>query len=268
MALTYIHMPNPKQHTIPKNLLRQVGRAISDFQMINDHDRILLALSGGKDSLSLLHILRHFQRCAPITFDLAAITLNPMIESFDPSPLKDYLKKFNIKYFYVEEHMEELAKSHMNNNSFCAFCSRIKRGIIYRIARTHGYNLIAMGQHLDDLAESFLMSAFHGGQIRTMKAHYLNDAQDLRIIRPMVYVREHQIADYAAQSKLPVIQDSCPACFAMPTQRQHMKQLLQKEEKSNIQLYRSLLSTLKPVMSTGCDKAILHAENNKQAKAG
>lgn len=249
--------------TIPKSLLRQTGRAIHDFSMLHEGDKVLLALSGGKDSLSLLHVLHHFSRCAPIKFEIGAITLDPMIESFDPSPLKPYLASLDTEYFYVQEPMEQLANEHMTNSSFCAFCSRIKRGIIYRTARDNGYNVVAMGQHLDDLAESFLMSAFHGGQIRTMKAHYLNDAEDLRVIRPFVYAREQQMREFATSSELPVIQDSCPACFAMPTQRQHMKELLALEERQNTQLFNTLNSTLKPIMSEGLEKAVAHATNSQ-----
>ncbi len=261
-------MTNNEKLPIPKSILRQTGRALHDFQMINAGDRVLLALSGGKDSLSLLDALLHFKRCAPINFDVGAVTLDPMIQSFDPSALKPYLKSKKIEYFYIEESMEDLAKKHMKNTSFCAFCSRIKRGIIYRVARENGYNVIAMGQHLDDLAESFLMSAFHGGQVRTMKAHYLNDAKDLRIIRPFVYVRESQTRDYASAAGLPVVQDSCPACFAMPTQRQHMKEILLGEEKLNPQLFKSLLSTLKPVMSQGLDEAVAVTSNQLNRNTG
>ncbi len=260
-------MNRPDKFLPPKSILRQVGKAINDYSMIHDGDRILLALSGGKDSISLLHVLRHFQRCAPIQFDLGAVTLDPLIDTFDPSPLKSYLKDLHIDYYYIEESMEKLAHKHMDNNSFCAFCSRIKRGIIYRVARDHEYSVIAMGQHLDDLAESFLMSAFHGGQIKTMKAHYLNDAKDLRVIRPFVYTRERQTAQYSTSAELPVIKDSCPACFAMPTQRQHMKELLATEEKENSYLFKSLLSTLKPVMSTGCESAVNHAKQHLQTEA-
>ncbi len=248
---------------IPKPLLRQTGRAIHDFSMLHEGDRVLLALSGGKDSLSLLHVLHHFSRCAPIRFEIGAVTLDPMIESFNPSELKPYLSTLGTEYFYIQEPMEQLANEHMTSSSFCAFCSRIKRGIIYRTARDNGYNVVAMGQHLDDLAESFLMSAFHGGQVRTMKAHYLNDAEDLRVIRPFVYSREQQMREFAIASALPVVQDSCPACFAMPTQRQHMKELLAVEEKQNPQLFKSLNSTLKPIMSEGLEKAVAFATNNK-----
>jgi tRNA 2-thiocytidine biosynthesis protein TtcA len=235
----------------PKKLLTLTGRAIHDFQMIRDGDRVLLGLSGGKDSLSLLHILHHFRKVAPVQFDIGAVTVDPMAGDFDPSPLIPYLKDLGVDYHYQQEAIMEMAQKHMGKPSYCAFCSRIKRGIIYHTARDHGYNVIALAQHLDDLAESFLMSAFHGGKLKTMKAHYVNDDGDLRIIRPLVYVRERNTREFAMSSELPVIPDSCPACFAMPTQRQHMKELLAKEEMDNRLLFKSLLSTLKPLMSEG-----------------
>jgi len=237
----------------PKTLLRQAGRAIADFSMIRDGDRILLGLSGGKDSLTLLHTLIHFQKHAPIKFDLAAATVNPLVDGFDPTPLADYCKQLNIPYFAQKENMEALAKSHMDKNSFCSFCSRIRRGVLYKLARDNQYNVLALAQHLDDLAESFLMSAFHGGKIQTMKAHYQNDKGDVRVIRPFVYCRERQLADFASNAKLPVIMDNCPACFEKPTQREHMKQLLATEEQHNKNLFKNLLATLKPVMAQGVD---------------
>jgi tRNA 2-thiocytidine biosynthesis protein TtcA len=148
-----------------------------------------------------------------------------------------------------------MAKQHMGRKSYCSFCSRLKRGFMYQTAREHGFNVIALAQHLDDLAESFLMSAFHGGRLQTMKAHYINDDGDLRIIRPLVYVRERQTRDFAAHNRLPVIADSCPACFSMPTQRQHMKTILAAEEAQNKLLFSSLLSTLRPLMSAGLPDA-------------
>jgi len=232
----------------PKSLMRPVGRAIRDFDLIRNGDRILVGVSGGKDSLSLLHILHHLQRYAPVQFELAAMTVDPQVDGFDPSFLKSYMAELGVPYFYQSSPIEEQAKEHMNNDSFCAFCSRMKRGIMYRTARKEGYNVLALAQHLDDLAESFLMSAFHGGQLRTMKAHYENDAGDVRIIRPLVYVRERQTAAFAKEAGLPVIPDSCPACFDMPTQRQHMKELLAKEELDNKGLFKSLLTALRPLM--------------------
>ncbi|MDJ0832779.1 MAG: ATP-binding protein [Gammaproteobacteria bacterium] len=235
----------------PKKLLRPVGRAIADFAMIRAGDRILIAVSGGKDSLSLLHTLRHFQRHAPISFDLAAITIDPQSADFDPSPLKDYMHQLGVPYHYVSEPIVELAAEHMHRDSFCAFCSRMRRGLMYKTARQGNYNVLALGQHLDDLAESFLLSALHGGQLRTMKAHYVNDDGDIRIIRPFVYVRERQLREFAGHAALPVIEDNCPACFAKPTQRQHMKQLLAAQEADYPQTFKTLLSTLKPLMAQG-----------------
>ena len=228
--------------------MRLVGRAIADYDMIRDGDRIVLGLSGGKDSLTLLHILRSLQSYAPVRFELAAMTVDPMIEGFHPEHLKPYLAALGVPYFFESQAIEQQAQAHMVKDSFCSFCSRIKRGIMYTTLRREGYNVLALAQHLDDLAESFLMSAFHGGQLRTMKAHYANKEGDIRIIRPLVYVRERQTRDYAREAQLPVVPDSCPACFGMPTQRQHMKELLAHEEAQNKQLFKSLLTAMRSLI--------------------
>ena len=234
-----------------KSLARLTGRAIGDFDMIREGDRILLGLSGGKDSLTLLHVLHHFQRHAPVAFELGAVTVDPQAGDFDPSPLIPYLEDLGVPYHFLRKPILELAKAHMGRPSYCAFCARLRRGYIYATAREHSYNVIALAQHLDDLAESFLRSAFHGGRLQTMKAHYVNDDGDLRIIRPLVYVRERQTRDFARDNHLPVIADSCPACFAKPTERQHMKDLLATEEAHNHLLFRSLRTTLIPLMGEG-----------------
>lgn len=232
----------------PKSLLHLAGKAIADYAMIQPDDRVLLGLSGGKDSLSLLHILLHFQRHAPISFEVGVVTVDPQSDAYDPSPLIPYLEQLKVPYFYRSEPILTLADKHMDNKSFCAFCSRMKRGIMYSTARKENYNVLALAQHLDDLAESFLMSAFHGGRLNTMKAHYLIDAGDLRVIRPLVYVRERQTRAFAENSGLPVIPENCPACFDMPTQRFYFKDLLNKEESNNPAVYKSLLSAMRPLM--------------------
>lgn len=239
---------------VPKILLRRAGRAIGDFKMIRDGDRVLLGLSGGKDSLTLLHTLFHFQRHAPIRFHVGAVTIDPLADGFDPSPLIPYMDNLRVPYFYRREPIMEAAQLHMTKNSYCAFCARMKRGVMYDAARKQGYNVIALAQHLDDLAESFLMSAFHGGQLKTMKAHYRIDAGDLRVIRPLVYVRERQTQDFAKAVSLPVVSETCPACFDRPSQRAYMKTLLSREERANPNLFKSLLSTLRPLMEVGLNK--------------
>ncbi|WP_091334669.1 ATP-binding protein [Allochromatium warmingii] len=235
----------------PKSLLRQVGRAIADFRMIGEGDRILLGVSGGKDSLSLLQILAHLRTYAPVRFELAVLTVDPEVPGYDPQRLKDYYDQLGLRWHYEQQPLLEQAKTHMDGDSFCAYCSRMKRGIMYRLCREHGYNVLALGQHLDDLAESLLMSLFHGGQLRTMKAHYRNQDGDVRIIRPLVYCRERQTAEFARRAALPVIPDSCPACFTLPTRREQMKALLAREEAAHSTLFSSILHALKPIMVEG-----------------
>lgn len=128
-----------------------------------------------------------------------------MYPGFDPSPLKDFLASLGVPYFYASEPVIDLAATYMDRDSICAWCSRMKRGILYSTARREGYNVLVLGQHLDDFAESFVMSAFRNGLLRTMKANYVNDAGDIRIIRPLVFVRERQTREFATAMKLPII---------------------------------------------------------------
>ena len=235
--------------TPSRPLLAAAGRALGDYAMIRGGDRILLGLSGGKDSLTLLHLLLHLQKKAPVKFELAACTVDPKSPEFDPSPLKGYLAELGVAYFYESQPIVESAAEHMKGDSFCAYCSRLRRGILYRIARENGYGVLALAQHLDDLAESFLMSAFFGGKLRTMQAHYLNDAGDVRVIRPLVYARERQTRDFASRAGLPVIFENCPACFSVPMQRYQMKALLAEQEKLHANLFANLLTAMKPLMA-------------------
>ncbi|MCU7891654.1 MAG: tRNA 2-thiocytidine biosynthesis protein TtcA [Candidatus Thiodiazotropha sp. (ex Ustalcina ferruginea)] len=232
----------------PKSILRKVGKAVADFDMIREGDRILLGVSGGKDSLSLLQILSHLQSYAPVKFELGVITVDPEVDGFNPAPLKDYYDSMGVPWFYEEQSIMDEARQNMDGNSFCAYCARMKRGIMYSTCRREGYNVLALAQHLDDLAESLMMSLFHGGQLRTMKAHYLNDARDIRIIRPLVYCRETQTGSFAVEAALPIIPDSCPACFTAPTQRAYMKQLLAREERQAKHLFANMLHAMKPLM--------------------
>lgn len=233
----------------PKSLLRKVGKAVVDYDMIRAGDRILLGVSGGKDSLSLLAILRHLRTYAPVRFELGVITVDPQVPGFDPGPLRAYYSNLGVPWYYEQQPIMEQAKVHMDGDSFCAYCSRMKRGIMYRVCRREGYGVLALAQHLDDLAESLLMSLFHGGQLRTMKAHYLNNDGDVRIIRPLVYCRERQTADFALKSGFPIVPDSCPACFSGPTRREHMKALLAQQEAAHPPLFANILHAIKPLLT-------------------
>ena len=236
-----------------RSLITAAGRAIGDYAMIRPGDRILLGLSGGKDSLTLLHTLLYFQQRAPVRFELAACTVDPQSPEFDPSPLIPYLAALGVPYFYDRQPIVEQAGQHMKGDSFCAYCSRMRRGILYRVAREQGCNVLALAQHLDDLAETFLMSSFFGGKLRTMQAHYVIDAGDLRVIRPLVYARERQTRDFAVRAGLPVIYENCPACFAKPMQRYQMKRLLAEQEMQHPTLFSNLLTAMRPLMGNRDD---------------
>lgn len=232
-------------------MLRAVGRAIADYTMIRPGDRVLLGLSGGKDSLGLLHVLLHLCNKSPVKFTLGAATVDPCIEGFDPAFLKEYVPALGVPYFYERQDIVGRAQRTLRNDSFCAYCARMRRGVLYRIAREQGYNVLALAHHLDDLAESFVMSALYNGQLRTMKAHYRIDAGDLRVIRPLIYVRERQTRDFAARAALPAIRDNCPACFRTPTERARIKAWLASEEREHRRLFANLLTAMRPLMAVG-----------------
>jgi tRNA(Ile)-lysidine synthase TilS/MesJ len=219
-----------------------------DWNMLREGDRVLLGLSGGKDSLALLHILHAVQKRSPIKWELAAVTVDPGTDAFDPSPLIPYVKSLGIPYFFLSERIIDRAKIQMQGNSICSFCSRMKRGSLYTCARKNGYNVLALGQHLDDLAESFIMSALHNGQLRTMKAHYTNDDGDIRIIRPMAYVRESQTKEFSYSAKLPIINENCPACFEGPKERHRVKKLLAQEANLFPGIFGNIKNAILPLM--------------------
>ena len=172
------------------------------------------------------------------------------------------MKSLGVPYFFESDKILDNAKKSLQNDSICSFCARMKRGIIYNCARREKYNVVALGQHLDDIAESFLMSIFHNGLLRTMKANYLNDKGDLRIIRPLIYCREKLFKDFAIKNNLPVIQENCPACFQNPKERQRMKVLLAQQENLFPSLFSSLQKAMIPLMK-GNIKDIMELKDKK-----
>ena len=235
----------------PKKLANKVMRAVLQHGMLRPGDRVLVGLSGGKDSLCMLHVLHALQKRTPFKWDLAACTVDPQADGFDPSPLIPYCARLGVPYFYERQALLAMADTCMakegNRVSICSFCSRMKRGVLYATARREGYNVLAMAQHLDDLAESFVMSAFQNGALRSMKAHYLIDAEDLRVIRPLAYVRETEAESFAEGAKLPIIPETCPACFEAPKERYRIKCLLATQEALFPSLFHSLLRTILPL---------------------
>ena len=253
---------------IPKKISQLVGEASKDFDMLHNNDRVLVCVSGGKDSLTLLHVMLNIKRKIPFKIDVGAVTVDPMSEDFDPSPLINYMKDLGVPYFFESDKILDNAKKSLQNDSICSFCARMKRGIIYNCARREKYNVIALGQHLDDIAESFLMSVFHNGLLRTMKANYVNDAGDIRIIRPLIYCREKLFKDFALKGNLPVIQENCPACFQNPKERQRMKVLLAQQENLFPSLFSSLQKAMFPLMKGNIRDLIVDKDKEKEKNNG
>ena len=236
----------------PPKLMRMVTQAMVQWNMIEEGDRLMLGLSGGKDSMSLLHCLLEFQRRLPINFEIEVCTIDPMTPSFDPSPLIPYVESLGLKYHYIRDDIVDRANKSGRDgkvvSSLCAFCARMKRGNLYSCARKNNCNKLVLAQHLDDCAESFLMSVMHNGFLRTMKANYKINAGDMSVIRPMVYCRESLMTAFAKAANLPVINENCPACFEEPKERARVKKLLSREETLFPNFYDNIRRSLIPLM--------------------
>lgn len=196
---------------IEKKLLHYMGKAIADFNMIEHGDRVMLCLSGGKDSFTMLTILNKLKQRANIKFDLFVFTLDQAQPGWDDSALKNYLEERNFKYEILTRDTYSIVKDKIPEGAtYCSLCSRLRRGIIYSYAKEHGYNKIALGHHRDDLITTLLMSIFYNGQIKSMPPKLLSDDKQNIIIRPMVYCQEADIIKYAAAQKFPII--PCNLC--------------------------------------------------------
>ncbi|EEC43307.1 predicted protein, partial [Phaeodactylum tricornutum CCAP 1055/1] len=207
----------------PPKMMRLVTQAVMQWEMLEEGDRLLLGLSGGKDSLSLLHCLLEFQKKLPIKFEIEVCTIDPMTPSFDPSPLIPYINTLGLKYHFIKDNIVSRASSSGKDgkvvSSLCAYCARMKRGNLYACARRNNCNKLVLAQHLDDCAESFMMSVMHNGFLRTMKANYQINAGGISVIRPLAYCRESLMTEFARSANLPVINENCPACFEEPKER-------------------------------------------------
>lgn len=228
---------------ISKKLLRIVGQTNAKYKMFEENDRILLGLSGGKDSLNLAHILKHFQSVSPQNWDFKAVTLSyGMGENFDY--LKTHCKEHDIDYEVIDSEIFELSKDKIRrNSSFCSFFSRMRRGYLYSYALKNGYNKLAIAHHLDDATESFFMNFTYNGALRTLAPKY-RAQNGIVVIRPLIFAREKQLRDSAMRNGLQTVGDeACPAMrfdVKMPHARFETKQLLAKLESENPKLFISL----------------------------
>ncbi len=228
-----------------KLLARRVGRAIQDFRLIEDGDRILCAMSGGKDSYAMLHLLDHLRRRAPVKFELVAVTVDQGYRGFKAGVLERYFQDKGFEYRIERTNIAEVIDDTMPlGDTHCSMCARLRRGVLYRIAPDLGCNKIALGHHADDLLETLLMSQFFNGEICSMPP--ILRARDGRntVIRPLCYVWEDEIVRFVAEVGFPVICCACPACGDNSLKRKQMKILLQRLEAEHSGIKASLLRAL------------------------
>lgn len=235
---------------ISKKLLKIVGKTNARYRLIEKDDRILLGVSGGKDSLMLAHIMAHRRRVMPFKFDFLAVTIDYGMGE-DLSTLVAHCKEHSIPHKVIKTDIYETAQEKIReNSSFCSFFSRMRRGALYRIAQEEGFDKVALGHHLDDAAESFFMNFLYNGALRSMPPIYRAE-NGLRVIRPLIMVRERQLIDAAHANDLPLITDeACPAMrfdVKMPHARAETKKLLAKLEAENRQLFISLKSAFEHI---------------------
>jgi tRNA 2-thiocytidine biosynthesis protein TtcA len=231
-----------------KRLLRDVGRAIADFSLIEPGDRILVGISGGKDSFTLLHLLQQLQRSAPIGFSLLACNLDQGHPGFPAAALEGYLRGTGAEVLMLREDTYSIVKRLVpEGQTSCSVCSRLRRGILYEAAAQLGCTKIALGHHRDDLIESLLMSMLFAGKLRTMPPRLRSDDGRNVVIRPLCYAAESDIAAFAAEMKFPII--PCDLCGSQEhLQRKRVKKLLGELEREHPGVRASVLGAMGNVM--------------------
>ena len=209
-----------------KRLQRNTGRAIADFNMISDSDRVMVCLSGGKDSYTLLDMLMALQKRAPVHFDLIAVNLDQKQPGFPEHVLPEYLEQVGIPFHVIEQDTYSVVKRVIpEGRTTCGLCSRLRRGALYNFASEHGITRIALGHHRDDISETLFLNLFNGGRIKAMPPKLLSDDGRHVVIRPLAYCSEEDIAAYAQSRKFPII--PCDLCGTQPNlQRQQIKSML------------------------------------------
>jgi tRNA 2-thiocytidine biosynthesis protein TtcA len=235
----------PEPRSLLKPLARRVGRAIQDFRLIENGDRILCAMSGGKDSYAMLHLLEHLRRRAPVAFELVAVTVDQGYRGFKTDVLERYFREKGLEYRIERTNIAEVIDDTMPlGDTHCSMCARLRRGVLYRLAPELGCNKIALGHHADDLLETLLMSQFFNGEICSMPP--ILKARDGRniVIRPLCYVWEDEIVRFVAEIGFPVICCACPACGDNSLKRKQMKNLLHRLESEHAGIKSSLLRAL------------------------
>lgn len=212
-------------------LRSRMGQAIADYGMIGEGDRVMVCVSGGKDSHTLLDILRHLQRRAPVHFDILAVNLDQKQPGFPTQVLPEYFDAISVPYRIVEQDTYSTVKRVIpEGKTMCSLCSRLRRGVLYRVAAEEGATKIALGHHRDDMIETLFLNMFHGGRLKAMPPKLLTDDRRHIVIRPLAYCPEADIARYARYREFPII--PCTLCGSQANlQRSQIKEMLQTWEK-------------------------------------
>jgi tRNA 2-thiocytidine biosynthesis protein TtcA len=220
-----------EMNKLSKRLHRLVGQAISDFNMIEDGDKVMVCLSGGKDSYSLLDILRNLQQRAPIKFDIVAVNLDQKQPGFPEDVLPTYLKSIGVDFRIEEQDTYSIVKKLVpEGKTTCSLCSRLRRGILYRVAKELGATKIALGHHRDDIVTTLMLNMFFGSRMKGMPPKLVSDDGQNVVIRPLAYVRESDLARWAEHREFPII--PCNLCGSQENlQRATVKAMLQDWDK-------------------------------------
>ena len=230
-----------------KKLLHYTGKAIADFNMIQKGDRVMVCLSGGKDSFTLLTLLHTLRRRSNNKFELFSFTLDQAQPGWNDSALKQWLSSRNIEHEVLTRDTYSIVKEKIpEGNTYCSLCSRLRRGIIYRYAEEHGFNKIALGHHRDDLIRTVMMSMLYNGDVRSMPPKLLSDNKKHIVIRPLCYVQEQDIISFAKEQNYPII--PCTLCGSQDNlARKRIGQLIDTLAKENPKIPSNLLHALQSI---------------------
>ena len=233
-----------------QRIKKQVGQAIGDFNLIEAGDRIAVGVSGGKDSYTLLHILEALRRRAPVKYELVAVNVDSGFPGFRKEVIETHLKEEGFAYRMESTDCYDIIEQKRRpGSSYCSFCARLRRGVLYSLAGELGCNKIALGHHLDDFIETLLLNQFYVGTLAAMSPKLLADNGVHTVIRPLVYVEESDIIHFSRLAGYPIICCACPVCGTVDQKRQRMKQLIRNLSADIPEIRRSMIAALGNVHS-------------------